>query len=238
MRRLSAMCAFLALAGTAWAGEFRLDPSITAQEILDLTEAVADVIVLPNVGPAEPGGITGFDVLAVAGGPQVDTDDSWWINGVDGDTTAGVFYGSRIVARKGLPFGLDVGAQVGKVMGEQFWGADLKWAFLPGGAISPAVALRASYSRMAGDVLDVEVAEAQAVISKGFAMLTPYAALGYRRVEGSAEVDDGGVVVTDVEKDRVTGAVGIRLSLVPLRIVAEVRQGWDRGAFIGVGVGL
>jgi len=238
MRRLSALFAALAMVGVAHAGEFRLDPSITTQEILDLTEAVADVIVLPNVGPAEPAGITGFDVLAVAGGPQVDTDESWWINGVDGATKAGVFYGSRIVARKGLPFGFDVGAQVGKVLGEQFWGADLKWAFLPGGAISPALAVRASYSRMDGDVLDVEVAEAQAVISKGFAMLTPYAALGYRRVEGSAEVDDGGLVVTSVDKERVTGAVGIRLSLVPLRVVAEVRQGWDRGVFIGLGVGL
>lgn len=238
MRRLSAMVAVLAMAGAAHAGEFRLDPSITPVELLDLTEAVADVITLPNVGPAEPGGVTGFDVLAVAGGPQVDTDDSWWVNGVNGDTTAGVFYGTRIVARKGLPGNVDVGAQVGKVLGEQFWGADVKWAFFPGGAISPALALRASYSKMAGDPVEVEVAEVQAVISKGFAMLTPYAALGYRRVEGSAELDDGGLVTVTMDKERITGAVGIRLSIVPLRLVAEVRQGWERGAFIGLGVGL
>jgi len=238
MRRCSAVLAALAVAGAAHAGEFRIDPAITPGELTDLVEAVADVIVFPNVGPAEPGGLTGFDILGVAGGPQVDTDDAWWDHGVDGDTTAGVFYGTRLVARKGLPAGLDVGVQVGKVMGEQFWGADLKWAFLHGGAISPALALRASYSRLEGDALDVEVAEAQAVVSKGFAMLTPYAAVGYRRVEGNGAPGDGSVVLAVGAEERMTGAVGVRLTLLPVRVVAEVRQGWERGVFVGLGVGL
>jgi len=227
----------LVIAAPALAGSFAFDAAFTPEDFGNLAEAVGDVITVPNLGPAEPGGLKGFSLLAAAGGPQVDSGARWYRHGVDGDTTAGLLVGERVIARKGLPWGLDVGGQVGKVLGARFWGAEVRWALVGGGTLSPALALRASYAKLE-EGFDLEVREVQAVLSKGFAMLTPYAALGYRRVEASAFFGDPAPRIQSHSEDRMTGAVGVRLTIFPLQLVGEVRQGFKRGVFVGVGVGL
>lgn len=227
----------LVVAAPVVAGDLRFDPAFTPSDFDSLAEAVGDVVTVPNLGPAEPGGLKGFSLLVAAGGPQVDSGAHWYRHGVTGDTTAGLLVGERVVARKGLPWGVDVGGEVGKVLGIRFWGAQAQWSLLRGGTLSPALALRASFAKLESG-FDLEVREVQAVLSKGFAMLTPYAAVGYRRVEASAFFGDPAPRTHSHSEDRLTGAAGVRLTLFPLQLVAEVRQGFKRGVFVGVGVGL
>ncbi|MFH1177383.1 MAG: hypothetical protein V1750_08245 [Acidobacteriota bacterium] len=238
-KRLIVACTLLVLlAMPVGAAEFRFDAAFTPGDFETLAEAVADVIVFPNMGPAAPGGVLGFEALAVAGAGQVDTKSHWWRHGVAGSAAGGLLLGPRLVARKGLPARLDLGAQAGKMLGEEFIGAELRWAILDGGMISPAVALRASYSRLSGAPFDLEVAEAQLVISKGMPLLTPYAAVGYRGVEASAFFGDPAPRDHRVRAERVTGAAGFRLSLLPFKLVAEARQGARMSYFVGIGAGL
>ena len=82
---------------------------------------------------------------------------------------------------KGLPFGIDVGAFYlsGANTDLELIGAELKYALLKGGIAKPAIAVRATYSELSGiDQLDMETTGLELAISKGFAMLTPYAGVG------------------------------------------------------------
>jgi hypothetical protein len=64
-------------------------------------------------------------------------------------------------------------------------GGEIKYAILKGSTVSPALAVRGSYTSMTGvDDLDLSTAGLELSISKGFLMLTPYAGLGAIRYEG------------------------------------------------------
>jgi hypothetical protein len=81
----------------------------------------------------------------------------------------------------GLPFNIDIGASYAQVPDTniEFWGGELRWAFLEGSTTLPAVALRGSYTGTTGiDQLKLTTAAADISISKGIAMFTPYAGIG------------------------------------------------------------
>lgn len=240
MRRLLLIALVLAVGlGAPAAGEIVFQPGFTPADLADLSEALGDALVLPNLGPAEPTGLGGFEILAAWGGPRVDSSSHWWKYGVNGSRTLGLLGGGRVIARKGLPRGFDVGGQVGTVLGNRFWGAEVRWALLEGGMVEPAVALRASFTRMEqSSDLRVDVSEVQLVASKGFTLLTPYAAAGYRRVESRAFFGDPLPLTWKTKSDRWTGAAGVRASFLPVRVVAEVRRSLATSVFVGVGVGL
>jgi len=232
MRRLCLPLVSLVLAaGLTHAGGFSFDPHFAQKDLEGIAEAFGDVVTFPNVGTAVPTGLPGFEVLVVAGGPQVDTGSGWW-QYVDARTVGGVLYGQRLILRKGLP-------QTGQVAGEKFWGGEVRWAFIEGGTVSPALALRGSYSQLSGAPFGCEVAEVQFVISKGFAVVSPYGGLGYRRVSARATFGEPAATSHSVDTNHGTLTVGARVTLLPLlRLVGEVRQTSTTSFFFGVGVGL
>ena len=72
----------------------------------------------------------------------------------------------------GLPFGVDVGAMAGAVPSTnvRLYGGELRWAFIKGSTTMPAIALRGSYTQLAGvDQLDFNTKGVDLSISKGFA---------------------------------------------------------------------
>lgn len=238
--RLRTLVGLLVLAAAGpCAADFELGPLFTPADLTELCESVGDALVFPNLGPASATGLSGFEVLAAGGGPRIETSSGWWKHGVNGSTTAGLMAGGRGIVRKGLPLHLDVGAQYGTLLGEKFWGAEARWALLEGGMVEPALAVRGSYSRLEqADVLRVEVAEAQLVLSKGFTLLTPYVAGGYRWVKGRGFFGVPSPRWWETDAERWTAAAGVRLNLLPFRVVGEVRQGLRTSVFAGVGIGL
>jgi hypothetical protein len=227
------------LAGPAGAGGFTFSPAFTPDDFRDLADAFGDAISFPNLGTAASTGVAGFEVLAAAGGPQVDTGAHWWRTGVDARTYGGVLTGYRGSVRKGLPWRLDVGGQVGRVAGERFWGAEARWGIWDGGVLAPAAALRVAYSRLDGSSVALDVTEAQLVVSKGFLVVSPYVAAGVRRTVAQAEFGDPILMRHRVSAQRWTGAVGAKFTLLPLvHVVAEARRGSVTSFFVGAGVGL
>ncbi len=226
-------------AGLAHAGEVGLSAGFTQADLDSITEALGDAVNFPNFGGAAPGGVTGFQILGAAGGPAIDTSAHWWLYVTHANTVGGVLFGGRVIVRKGLPFNLDVGVQVGKVFGDQFWGADVRWAFVESGALSPAMALRAAYSRANSSLLDrLEVAEGQLVVSKDLPVVSPYGAIGYRRVSGRASFGDPVPLGYSSTTSGVTATVGAKLGLLPFfHVVGEVRRTTSTCVFVGVGVG-
>jgi hypothetical protein len=101
------------------------------------------------------------------------------------DTATGSSLTSLIVPKlhvhKGLPFNIDVGAFYSSVptTNIKLYGGELRYAILEGGTATPAVAIRGAMTKLSGvDQLDFGTKSLDVSISKGFAMLTPYAGVG------------------------------------------------------------
>ncbi|WP_420466759.1 hypothetical protein [Panacagrimonas sp.] len=196
----------------------------------DFREVSKDVGALLNgkaLTPAEPGGITGFGIGAFA--IYVPTDDSgaWQrLTGEDIDEIGLV----GLIAQKGLPFGVDVGASYATVPGSdgRLLGAELRYALIDGGIATPAVGLRGSFTSLSGlDDVDYDSYGLDISVSKGFGPLTPYAGVGY--VWGQLEADPQfGLEDEDVEESRVF--VGLRVS-APIGITPEYERVGDRDSF-------
>lgn len=195
------------------------------------------VYAFPRHG-ASPLGWVGFDLYADATyGPDFDSEP-FAETVVDGDLPGGFLSVARVGARKGLPGKLDLGVAYGKVLdgGLELGSAELQWAALEGGAVTPALALRLTYTQTldSGDY-DFDQLGAEVLLSKGFAVLTPYAGAGVVRSESRFNAAPGGAF--KVSDSRGVVYAGVTLNLLLPKITFEVEQGEDTQAALRVAFG-
>jgi hypothetical protein len=223
-RCFCAILLVLFLAVPALAAKYDLDnfQNLANDEFRTLVREVGAATAYRALAPAEPQGLTGFDVgVAVT---VVDIDDEWEAVFEDLDAP-GYLPVPSLRLRKGLPFNVDIGAFYAQAprTNLRMYGGEVQWALLEGGVASPALALRGSYSTLKGvDDLDLETYAADAVISKGFAMLTPYAGIGMVRIEGDYTGDfNPGLDRHKLEEVRYFGGMQVALALLRLTVEAE-----------------
>jgi hypothetical protein len=240
MQRLltAGMILALSMAGSAGATDINISPDITVVEVAELAEHLAEAID-PPAGPAKHLGVTGFDLQVGVFLIDADEGSSWWqssMPGYDGFLGTGLG-GYRASALKGLPRGIDLGGHVGSVAGADFWAVEIRKALLRGGPATPAVGLRLSWSTLAEGPLDLDVVTAQAMISKGFTILTPYAAAGYRQVRAEVRLlEPFSAISYDVDSNCFVANAGLHISLPPIAIRVEARRGATTSAFVGAGI--
>lgn len=131
------------------------------------------------LAPAEPLGITGFDIGIEATATRLEHSALF----DEATTGSGMDYlvVPKLHVHKGLPFNIDVGGFYSSVPNTniKLTGLELRYAFLEGGIAMPAVAVRAAYTKLSGvDQLDFDTRSVELTASKGFVMLTPYAGIG------------------------------------------------------------
>ena len=185
--------------------------------------------------PAEPLGLAGFDVGVEMTATQLE-------NPSVADRASHGGYSSTVVvpkvhAHKGLPAGLDLGGFYGEVANGngRVLGAELRYALLEGGVGTPALAVRASYSRLEGvSQLSLDTWGADLMLSKGFGPLTPYAGVGRRWVESRPDADTG-LDDESFSLDTVFG--GLNLNLVGPNLALEVDKTGDATSY-GIKLGL
>lgn len=176
--------------------------------------------------PAEPLGLFGFD-LGIAG-----TDTK--IKNTDSFKSAGISDLSNIVVPQarfnlGLPFGFDVGVMAGAAPSTnvRLYGGEVKWAFIKGSTTMPAIALRGSYTQLAGvDQLDFNTKGADLSISKGFAMFTPYAGIGKVWVTSTPK----NIVTATPSKESLSENkyfVGVNMNFVLINVALEADKTGD-----------
>jgi hypothetical protein len=226
------------MTGSAGATDINISPDITVVELAELAAHLAEAID-PPAGPAKHLGVTGFDLQVGVFLIDADEGSSWWqrsMPGYDGFLGTGLG-GYRASALKGLPRGIDVGGQIGSVAGVDFWSIEVRKALLRGGPATPAVGLRLSWSTLAEGPLDLDVVTAQAMISKGLTILTPYAAAGYRQVRATASwIEPFFPVSYDVDSNCFVANAGLHISLPPIAIRVEARRGTTTSAFVSAGI--
>jgi len=187
----------------------------------DFTEEVGLAISYLPLSPAESLGTFGLDVGIEVTVASISKDAAFWLETI-GEKPPSVIPLPKIHIQKGLPFGIDIGAVYSKVPSSNISmaGGEIKWAFISGNAILPAVAVRASYTKLLGvDDLDLETIGADLSISKSFAFITPYA--GYGQVWIRSEEKLAALDLKEVRVNLAKPFVGVKISLLLINFVFE-----------------
>jgi len=164
------------------------------------------------VSPAEPLGVLGFEVGVAVSTVKIDT--AIWDNVVADASAPSTLPVPRLMARKGLPMGFDVGLSRISIPGSNIavTGFELRKAILEGSTVSPAVTVLAHSSKLSGvDAFDVSTYGVDVGVSKGFAMLTPYAGAGQVWVDGS----DTSNTFADRSSSVTRSYAGVRVGFLP-----------------------
>jgi hypothetical protein len=176
-------------AAGANAAEFNTLHLLTQAEFRSLSEDLGAALSFKPLIPAEPMGITGFDIGIAGTGTQLQ-NPAVFEKAAAGASVPSTLVVPTLRVHKGLPFDFDIGVSFGSVPSTNvsLIGGELRWAVFAGSTASPAVALRASYTSLSGvDQLKFNTAGFDISISKGFAMVTPYAGVGTVRVTSDAQ---------------------------------------------------
>ena len=134
-----------------------------------------------------------------------------------------------IRAHKGLPGNVDVDAFYNKATNNiGVWGAGVRWAFIEGSTVMPAVAIRGSYSALSGvDQLKMNTTGVDLSISKGILMFTPYAGVGKVWVRSTPK-DVPGLKRESFSLNRAFAGVNINLGI---NLAAEVDRTGDTTSY-------
>lgn len=219
---LSILAAMVITPFSTWAVD--LDPSKLGgvqQDFKDMSKEVGFGLSYFPMAPAEPLGIVGFDIGVEVTAVDINEKEGFWKNMGDFPAMLPV---PKLHVQKGLPFGIDIGAVYSKVPSSNIslFGGELKWAVLQGTAATPAVAVRGSFTKLLGvDNLNLQTMGYDASISKGVAMFTPYAGVGQVVIESEAKNLPAGVTLDKETLTETKYFVGVKTSLLMLKITAE-----------------
>ncbi len=219
MRKVLVIAPLLFMAAEANAAD-NIDTidTLTQSAFRSFSEDLSAAISYKAVIPAESMGITGFDV-------GVEASVTSFANKTEFDTACGGCGADQIIIpkvhiHKGLPFGMDVGLMMASVPNSniKLTGAEFRYAIVEGGVAMPAVAARLTYSKLDGvDQLDMNTTGLELSVSKGFAMVTPYAGIGQNWVSSNPKGTASSVLSKeDYTQTKTYLGVNINLGLMNL----------------------
>lgn len=192
---------------------------LTQAEFGNLSKDITAAASYKGVSPAEPLGITGFDIGVEVSSTKMEHGDIWKKAGADASTV----YLPKVHVHKGLPFDIDIGASLSAVPGTdiKLVGGEVKYAFVSGNTAIPAVSVRAAMTRLLGvDQLDLNTRTLELTVSKGFLNVTPYAGVG--KVWGTATPHAGSLTKESPDASKVFA--GLNFSLGFGNLAAEVDE--------------
>lgn len=223
-------------AGTAHADDINNVNLLTQSEFRQLSEDAASALSFKPMIPSEGSGLTGFDFGVSATGTDLQHRDVWRKATAGGDVPS-VLPVTSLRLHKGLPYDIDLGLSYSTVPSTNVRtvGGEVRWAFIAGSTVMPAVAVRLSASRMSGvDQMKLSTTGVDLSVSKGFAFLTPYAGIG--RVESKTSAP--GVPTLSGESFGQTKVfAGVNMSLGLLNLLVEGDKTGDASSY-GVKLGL
>lgn len=211
-----------ALSPAVQAYEFdALDLLASQAEFKQLAQDLSASLAFKPLAPAEGLGIVGFDVGVSLGGTRVQSR-AVLQRAAGNDDVPDTLPTASLRVLKGLPMNIDIGAVYTVIPGSSAssLSGEVKWAFLPGGTLTPAMAVRGFYTRMSG--LGDMRQHSQGIdvsISKGLAMATPYAGVGM--VASKASTESGRWASESYTQARVFAGVNVNLLLLNLAVEAD-----------------
>lgn len=204
---------------------FDLQSGFSQEEFKNLSTDLGLSLSYIPLAPAEPlggGVLPHVDIGVEATLVNIDRKETYWSQAAT-DLPSAIIY-PKLHVQLGLPVvPIDLGYVYSSVPDSdiKLSGGEIKWAIMKGSALTPAVAIRGAYTRLDGvEVLDISTMSLDLSISKGFAMLTPYAGIG--QVWITSEEKDPDVTLKKEDISETKAFVGLKMSLLPIfNIVAQ-----------------
>lgn len=197
-----------------------------------LSEDLGAALSYKPLTPAEPLGITGFDVGVEVTDTQL-ANSAVFKKATASGTSSLVI--PQVHAYKGLPFGIDIGASFAAVPDSniKLWGVEARYAIMKGGPASPALALRGSYTKLEGvDQLAFDTTGVDLSISKGFTFLTPYAGIGQVWVHSTPDASVTSFSGVHGEDFSLTKYfIGLNMNLAFINIAVEADRTGDATSY-------
>lgn len=222
MKRRVAAALLAAAATPALAADINSIQLLSQSEFRRLSEDLGAALSFKPLIPSEALGITGFDLGAAVTGTRLKNAAIFEKASSGGDVPS-VLPVPTLRLHKGLPLNLDAGVALSQVPGTniRYTGGELRWAILPGSTLTPAVAIRATLTRLTGvDQLDFDTKSLDVSISKGFANVTPYGGIGQVWVRSTPR----GVPALrgeDFTQTKVFGGLNVNFGLANLAFEAD-----------------
>jgi len=179
MKKLLVLTCALGIAQPALAGNITIANLASQTDFRNVSADLGSALSYKGVVPAESMGITGFDLGVEVTQTKLAQSAALW-NTLTGSNFDNL-YVPKLHVTKGLPLNIDIGAFYSAVPTTdiKLMGGELRWAFIEGGVAMPAVAVRGALTKLSGvNQLALDTKSLDVSISKGFAMLTPYAGVG------------------------------------------------------------
>lgn len=229
--RLATLACALAAVGAApaRAADFNAIGTLTQAEFRALAEDIGAAVSYKGMIPSEGLGITGFDLGLSVGATEV-ANRATLIKAANGADVPKAVPLVGVRAVKGLPFDIDVGAVLMTLpdTNVRAAGGELRWAFVGGNAVLPAVAVRASVMNLTGvDQLKMRATSVDLSISKGVLFLTPYAGVGRVQIDSSAP--NTALAREKFQMDKVFA--GVNIAFVPMALVIEADKTGDATSY-------
>ena len=211
-RNLALVCTLGCLAQPVWAANINTLQNLGQAEFKLFSEDLGAALSYKSATPAEPLGVTGFELSVGVTSTEMKNSQLW-------TKATGSSKGNLIVPKlfiyKGLPFNIDVAAFYSPVptTNIKLAGLEVRYAILEGGVAMPAVAIRGAMTKLSGvDQLSFDTRSMDISISKGFAILTPYAGVGSVWVDSTPN-GVAGLANESFQQGKVFGGVNINLGI-------------------------
>lgn len=206
--------------------------SLAQSSFKALVEDLGTAIAYRSMGPAEPLGITGFDLGVEVTSTELPNFSKWASAVSSGDSLNDLVL-PKVHLVKGLPFNINVGAfYVGSSNSNvKITGGELSYAILKGGVAKPAISVRGAFSKLSGvDELELDTQIYELSISKGFAMLTPYAGIGKVKISGSFKGTPAGLF-SDEDITATRTFVGLNMNFGLFNMVLDTDKTGDATSY-------
>ncbi len=191
---LALFCTLACVTNYSSAADISTLQALAQSEFRILSEDLGSALSYKPLAPAEPLGVTGFDLGLVVSSTDISRSSQLWSDATAGGEAVSKVYVPKLQISKGLPLNLDIAAFYSKIPSTNvsIVGGELRYAIIGGGVAMPAVAIRGAVSKLKGvDQLDLDTKSVDISISKGFAMLTPYAGVGRVWVDSTPSASTG-----------------------------------------------
>lgn len=193
MRHVLLAIMLVGLTGTAFASnDINNLPALTQGQFHDLSADLGAVLSFKQLQSAEAEGITGFDLGLDLSSTNVAHAAAWnTATSGSGVTTIPM---ARVSLSKGLPFGFDIGGFYSGATNSNIkdYGAELRYTLVDDGVLTPAVGLRAAFSRLTGvDQLSFQTKSLSLSVSKSLGPFIPYAGIGRVWINSNPDATTG-----------------------------------------------
>jgi hypothetical protein len=215
---LPVLCS-LFFSGSVLANDLDNIGALAQAEFKNFSKDLTGALSYKAVQPAEAMGLTGFDIGIELGVTELKHGSLWQTATGSDENWLPV---PKLHISKGLPFDFNIGGFYTQVPDSniKLWGAELSYAILAGSTLTPALAVRGAYTRLTGvSQLDFETRSIDVSVSKGFAMFTPFAGIGYVWADSNPNV--AGLSSEKIEASKIFAGLNFNIALGNLAIEAD-----------------